>query len=323
MINCHESDRGISTESEVVQSCPAIQTTELSKAFNGSSAVDSLSLRVESGEIFGFLGPNGSGKSTTINLILDYVRPTNGSISVLGIDPQSNPRALREQIGVVPEDYGLYDRLTVREHIDFAIEMKRADVRSSEVLERVGLIDAIDKPAGECSKGMRQRLVLGMALVGDPALLILDEPTSGLDPNGVEDLREIIRAEANRGAAVFFSSHVLEQVEAICDRVGILRDGELIAVDTVDGLREAAGEQAALVVSVDEVPPDLQLTHIDGVEEVIVSNDSIRAYHSDSRVKAAVLNAVEQAGATVTDIGVEEPSLEEIFTEYTTGGDPR
>ncbi|MGM0604826.1 MAG: ABC transporter ATP-binding protein, partial [Halobacteriota archaeon] len=215
----------------------AIQLDGVSKRFGAVTALRNVDLTVESGEIFGFLGPNGAGKSTTIDILLDFVRPSAGSATVLGYDAQADSTAVRSRTGVLPDGYHVYDRLSGRDHVRFAIESKGADEDPIALLERVGIADAADRRAGGYSKGMTQRLVLAMALVGEPELLILDEPSTGLDPNGAREMREIIRAEADRGATVFFSSHILEQVEAICDRVGILNEGRLVALDSIDGLR--------------------------------------------------------------------------------------
>ncbi len=217
-----------------------IELNGLRKEFDGVQALRGVDLAVEQGEVFGFLGPNGAGKSTTINILLDFVRPTAGSAMVLGHDAQDESKAVRERTGVMPQGYQIYKRLTGRQHIEFVIDSKDAPDDPVEMLERVGIADAADRPAGDYSKGRKQRLTLGMALVDDPDLLILDEPSTGLDPAGVREVRSIVREESAEGTTVLISSSILSQVEAVCDRVGILRDGELVAVDTVEDLREAA-----------------------------------------------------------------------------------
>lgn len=223
----------------------AILIDNLTKRYGEHIAVEELNLRVRPGEALGFLGPNGAGKSTTINVLLDYVRPTTGTVQVLGYDAQTRTQAIHERIGVLPDGYSLYDRLTGREHIELAAQLKHTNVNVGAVCDRIGLDAAdADRLAGAYSKGMCQRLALGMALVGDPELLILDEPTSGLDPHGVSRIKNVIETELDRGTTVFFSSHVLNHVESVCDRVAILDDGQLVAVDTIEGLREAIGSEA-------------------------------------------------------------------------------
>ena len=182
----------------------AIEITNLSKHFGDVVAVDELDLTVEEGEIFGFLGPNGAGKSTTIDIILDFVRPTSGQVTVLGHDAQKEGLQIRQQTGVLPDAYHVYNRLTGRQHLEFAIELKGTDDDPMELLERVGIAEAADRKAGGYSKGMKQRLMLAIALLGKPDLLILDEPSTGLDPNGAKEIRDIIRQEKARGATVFF-----------------------------------------------------------------------------------------------------------------------
>jgi len=220
---------------------PAIETSDLTKRYGDHVAVDSLDLTVHSGEIYGFLGPNGAGKSTTIGLLMDYRRPTSGSIRVLGRDPRADVVEVHDRIGILPDRLSLYDDLTGRQHLEFVIDTKRADDDPRDCLDAVGLADARDQNAGTYSQGMGQRLALAMALVGDPELLVLDEPFTGLDPHGVRRVREIVHEEHERGTTVFFSSHVLGQVEVVCDRVGILHRGCLVAEGPFDDLREDAG----------------------------------------------------------------------------------
>jgi ABC-2 type transport system ATP-binding protein len=220
----------------------AIHIDDLTKRYGDYIAIDELNLTVNRGEALGFLGPNGAGKSTTINVLLDYVRPTTGTVQVLGHDTQTETQTIHKRIGVLPDGYSLYDRLTGNEHLELAAQLKQTNVDVRAVCDRVGLDQSdADRPTGAYSKGMSQRLALGMALVGNPDLLILDEPTTGLDPHGVSRMKSLIQTELDRGTTVFFSSHVLDHVESACDRVAILDDGKLVAVDTIDGLREAIG----------------------------------------------------------------------------------
>ena len=298
----------------------AIELDGVTKRFDDVTAVSDLSLTVDEGEVFGFLGPNGAGKSTTINILLDFVRPTSGAVTVLGHDAHEESVVVRERTGVLPEGFGVYDRLTGRAHVEFAIESKDVDVDPDAVLERVGLADAADRNAGGYSKGMRQRLALAMALVGDPDLLILDEPSSGLDPGGAKEMREIVLAEADRGTTVFFSSHILEQVEAVCDRVGILRAGELVAVDSIDGLRDASDADATLKISVGSPVDDDVLAMVRGVSGVgSVERDGADALRvgCDSDAKTAVVTTLEDNGVTVADFTTTEASLEDLFLSYT------
>jgi ABC-2 type transport system ATP-binding protein len=298
----------------------AIQLDDLHKQYGAVTALDGVDLTVEEGEIFGFLGPNGAGKSTTINVLLDFVRPTGGTARVFGMNAQEHSSEVRQRTGVLPEGYHVYDRLTARQHVEFASESKGVAEDPVAVLERAGIGDAVDRKAGDFSKGMKQRLTLAMALVGDPDLLILDEPSTGLDPAGAREMRDIATAERDRGATVFFSSHILSQVEAVCDRVGILQNGELVAVDSVDQLREARGADATLEVTVDAITDEAldAVRALDGVRSV-QADDSMLTVLVDDETKIDVLYALEENGSTVTDFSTTETSLEELFLSYTEG----
>ncbi|QCC51569.1 ABC transporter ATP-binding protein [Halapricum salinum] len=297
----------------------AIELTGLTKHFGEVVALEDVDLTVEEGEIFGFLGPNGAGKSTTIDTLLDFIRPTSGSARVLGLDAQRDSLEIRRRTGVLPDAYQVYDRLTGRQHVQFAIDSKGTDDDPLALLERVGIADAADRRAGGYSKGMRQRLVLAMALVGAPEILILDEPSTGLDPNGAREMRQLIRAENERGATVFFSSHILEQVEAICDRVAILNKGRIVTVDTIEGLRDTAGTATQLSIRVDAVPEGAieAIEVLDGVQSVNASGTTVIVRIEDGS-KTAILDVLESAGAEVLDFSTAETSLEELFAQFTT-----
>jgi ABC-2 type transport system ATP-binding protein len=298
----------------------AIETNSLTKRFGEDVlAVDDLDLTVEEGEIFGFLGPNGAGKSTTINMLLDFIRPTDGSASVLGHDAQAESGAIRRKVGVLPEGAEVYDRLTGREHIEWVIRTKGVDDDPDAILDQIGL-DPEDgeRKAGGYSKGMAQRLSFGMALVGDPELLILDEPSSGLDPNGIQEMRDLIREKASNGTTVFFSSHILPEVEAVCDRVAIMNEGRLATVDTIENLRDSSDGQAAIDVELGGVPDRIDLSDVDGVVQADVDDGTVSVVCEDPTVKVDVVTTLDRQ-ADVVDILSEDTSLEELFNTYTTG----
>ncbi len=298
---------------------PAIETRALSKSFGDVTAVDSLDLEVREGEVFGFLGPNGAGKSTTINSLLGFVTPTEGTGSVHGKDIVSESRAVREHVGVLPEGFTVYDRLTGREHVAYSADLKRVDADPEALLDRVGLDpDAWDRAAGGYSTGMRQRLSLACALAGDPEVLILDEPSSGLDPTGMAEMRDLIRAEAAAGTTVFFSSHILSEVEAVCDRIGILVEGELVATGTLDDLRDGVDVTSTLVLDVADCPADLDLGDIDGVAAATVADGEVRCEMTVAAAKVDVIRRVDEV-ARVRDVISEAASLEALFATYTNG----
>ncbi|EMA65985.1 ABC transporter [Halorubrum aidingense JCM 13560] len=301
----------------------AIELRGVTKEFADVTAVRDLDLTVEDGEVYGFLGPNGAGKSTTIDMVLDLVRPTEGTVRVLGQDATADGVAIRRRTGVLPDGFSVYDRLSGRKHVEFAVRSKETDDDPDALLERVGLLGDADRKAGGYSKGMRQRLALAMALVGEPDLLILDEPSSGLDPAGAKEMREIVQSEADRGATVFFSSHILEQVDAVCDRVGILRDGELVAEDSVEGLREAVGSEETLEIAVgdaDAAATDA-VRDLDGVTRVDRDGNTLVVSCADD-AKTRVIAALEDAGVVVRDFHTREASLEDLFLAYTEGDAP-
>jgi ABC-2 type transport system ATP-binding protein len=301
-----------------------VDATDVSKRYGDVLALDRVDLTVGAGETFGFLGPNGAGKSTFIDALLGFVRPDGGSVSVFGYDAQNEGVAVRERTGVLPEGYAPFERLSGRDHVEYAIRSKGIadEADAAAVLGRVGLRDDAARPAADYSKGMRQRLALAMALVGSPDLLVLDEPTTGLDPNGAAELREIVREETERGATVLFSSHVLEQVEAVCDRVGILQNGRLIATDTIAGLRESIGGGTKLVVTPDRLDDEVVATvrGVNGVETAVARENAIEATcTNDAKMDALV--ALHEAGVEVVNFRTEEASLEDMFVEFT-GGAP-
>ncbi|MBX0293592.1 ABC transporter ATP-binding protein [Haloarcula nitratireducens] len=298
---------------------PALQTNGLTKRFGDVVAVDDLDLTVESGEVFGFLGPNGAGKSTTINLLLDFIRPTEGSVEVLGIDAQTDPEAVRRRVGVLPEGYGFDDPLLGREYLEWAIETKGTDDDPDDLLSLVGLGDDADRLAGDYSKGMQQRLAFAIALAGDPDLLILDEPSTGLDPNGIQRMREVVRDRAADGTTVFFSSHILSEVEAVCDRVGVMNRGELVAVDTIDGLRDSAGGHATVELECATPPTGLGVESLSVVERATVEGRTLVVRCSDPSAKVDVVTHVAERAA-VEDILSETVPLETLFSELTGGG---
>ena len=303
---------------------PSIETHGLTKRFGDDVvAVDNLDLTVESGEVFGFLGPNGAGKSTTINMLLDFVRPTSGEITVLGYDPQTNPRAVRERIGVLPEATGFYDKDTARDHLRFATAMKRANDDPDTLFERVGIAGAADRPVIGFSKGMRQRLGLAIALVGSPDLLILDEPLGGLDPTGARLLREVVREERDRGAAVFFSSHIMDQVETVCDRLGIMHDGHLVTVDTIESLHASSETLSTVSLSVETVPEGIagELAALSGVSDVTIQGGSVLVECSEPTAKTDVIARLDAEGVPVLDVDTGAPSLEEVFLTITDDSD--
>ncbi|QKY20537.1 ABC transporter ATP-binding protein [Halolamina sp. CBA1230] len=300
---------------------PAITTTDLTKRYDAETAVHGLNLKIQDGEVYGFLGPNGAGKSTTISLLMDYVRPTEGSARILGLDPREDVVEIHQRVGILPDRFSVYDRLTGRRHLNYVIDSKNASDSPEDLLTRVGLGDAIDRQAGAYSNGMQQRLGLAMALVGEPDLLILDEPFTGLDPHGARTIRDLVYEENDRGATVFFSSHVLGQVELVCDRIGILNQGELIAEGRIDDLREQVDVESSIVFTLDQVPDGLAdtLREQDGVVSVSAEDDELVVVTRSQNARWPVIQTIEQTSAPVDSFTMREPSIEDVFAAHTTG----
>lgn len=298
----------------------AIETDGLTKRYGNKTVLSGLDLSVENGEVFGFLGPNGAGKTTTIDILLDFISPTSGSATVFGHDVHEEAQAIRDKVGILPDGYELWDRSTGYRHLEFALDSLDGDEDPDELLERVGLNpEDAKRKVGGYSKGMDQRLSLAMALVGDPDLLIMDEPSSGLDPHGIQRMQHIVREAAADGTTVFFSSHILGQVSSVCDRVGILDDGELVTIDTINGLRQKIGVTSNLILKVDGAA-DANLSAIDGVTKVRREGGPLRVSYTDPRAKATVVHRLVESNTKVLDFAVEEPTLEDIFSAFTESG---
>jgi ABC-2 type transport system ATP-binding protein len=226
-----------------------IETTNLVKNYADKTAVNNISFTVQGGEVFGFLGPNGAGKTTTIKMIVGLLQPTAGSIKVAGFDVQAQPIQAKAASGYVPDTPNLYAKLTGRELLRFVgdlydLDRQQVAQRTEELLRVLDLGDAADNTIDSYSHGMQQKASLAAALMHDPKVLVLDEPTVGLDPKSARLIKDILRQMAERGSAVFLSTHILEIAERMCDRIGIINKGELVAVGSMKELRSLgkAGE---------------------------------------------------------------------------------
>jgi ABC-2 type transport system ATP-binding protein len=221
----------------------AIETFGLTKRYGSITAVSDLNLRIEPGQVFGFLGPNGAGKSTTIRMLMALQRPTEGRVSVLGLDPHADTVAVHRRIGYLPGDLELFPRLNGRQHISWFARSRGLDDQSlaGQLVDRFQVVT--DRPVRELSKGNRQKIGLVLAFMHRPELLVLDEPTSGLDPLMQREFENLLHETAAEGRTVFLSSHELDEVQRSAHRVGIIRDGRLVAEDTVAGLRRAAPQK--------------------------------------------------------------------------------
>jgi len=289
-------------------------------------AVDHIDLDIKRGEIFGLLGPNGAGKTTTILMILGLTESTEGSVSVLGHDPLREPLQVKRRVGYLPDAVGFYDNLTARENLIYTarlagIPKAESKARIEDSMTRVGLSDVLDKRVSTYSRGMRQRLGLAEILMKRAEIAILDEPTSGLDPHATFELLEMIRGLKSDGVAVIISSHLLDRVQSVCDRVALFNKGKIAMQGSVEELGEQVlGTRHDLLVEADA--PDLveRLRKIEGVSAVEPPAEGrgllVRA---DRDVTAEVVAACMQGGGRLRQIRAVEPSLEAIYNRYFEG----
>jgi ABC-2 type transport system ATP-binding protein len=284
-----------------------IQTEQLTKSYGAHRGIVDVDLEVPEGQVFGFLGPNGAGKTTTIRTVLDLIRPTSGRALVFGIDSTVDPVAIHRRVGYIPGEFSLYDRLTGGQTIEYFANL-RGGVDAAyqrSLLERFD-IDPKRK-FKELSKGNKQKIGLVIALQHRPELLILDEPTSGLDPLVQQSFFELVREARTEGRTVFLSSHILSEVERTADRVAIIRDGRLVKVDSVEGLRDLAHHQVELRFS--GPVPTAAFTALQGVSDVEADGQVLRL-----RVSGPITPVVRAAASyELLDFVSREPTLEETF----------
>ena len=290
-----------------------VETEGLTKRYGSRAAVDGLSLRVRRGEVYGFLGPNGAGKTTTLRMLLGLVHPTSGTALVLGREPGDEAGLAR--LGALVETPGFYAHLSGGDNL--RVLARYSGVRSSRVhavLKEVDLLDRARDKFRSYSQGMKQRLGVAAALLKNPELLILDEPTNGLDPEGVADMRDFVRSLGRGERAVLFSSHLLSEVEQVCDRIGVIRKGRLAAEGTVAQLR---GRERLLVRA---APLDRALRVAEGLEgakDAEVADGTLTLSADGVLTAATVVRRLVDAGLDVSEVRPVERSLEAVFLDLT------
>jgi ABC-2 type transport system ATP-binding protein len=291
---------------------PAISTERLVKMYGRNRGLAGLDLRVDTGEVYGFLGPNGAGKTTTIRLLLDLIRPTSGTVRVLGRDPRADGAALRRRTGYLPGDFLVDGRQTGRELLTFLGNLRGGVPRARIDAYATRLDLDLDRKIKSLSKGNRQKIGVVQAFMHSPELLILDEPTSGLDPFLQQQVVGMVREARAAGQTVFISSHVMSEVQQTADRVGIVREGRLVAVERVEDLRERSLRRVEIQF---EAPVDPQeFTVLPGVHEVTVEDSgTILRCRLDGRADPLIKAAGRY---TVISFLAEEPDLEELFFHY-------
>jgi ABC-2 type transport system ATP-binding protein len=295
----------------------AIRTQRLTKSYGAVRALDGLDLEVRVGEVYGFLGPNGAGKTTTIRLLLDLIRPTSGSVTVLGLDPRRDGLDLRRRVGYLGGEFVVDGRQTSAELLRYLGNLRGgvAPARVSELADRLGL--DTDRRISSLSRGNRQKVGVVQAFMHDPELLILDEPTSGLDPVLQHEFAALVSEAASAGRTVFMSSHVMSEVQRVADRVGIVHRGRLSTVEGIDALQQRSTRRVEIVFDAGTAIDAAEFEAIAEVSDVVVDGDRLRC-RLEGRADALVKAAARFGVATFT---AEEPDLEALFFEsYGAGG---
>ena len=308
-------------------SAAAIETRALTKRYGRVVAVDSLDLRIEEGVVFGLLGPNGSGKTTTILMLLGLTDVTAGSVRVLGLDPVRRPLEVKRAVGYMPDAVGFYDELTARENLRYSGKLaglggQPLERRIENVLARVRLSEAAGRPVKVFSRGMRQRLGLAEVLLKQPKVAILDEPTSGLDPQSTQEFLDLIRSLKADGITVLLSSHLLDQVQALCDRVGLFHRGRMVLEGAVEELerRVLGGGYRITVETQGGFNVRASLGAIGGVNKVDeAAGGNAYTLHADRDVRPQIAPAVERAGGTLVGLTMQMPTLNDVYANYFDG----
>jgi ABC-2 type transport system ATP-binding protein len=292
----------------------AIVASELTKRYGKHRGVDGLNLEVKRGEVFGFLGPNGAGKTTTIRVLLNLIRPTHGEAAILGLDCQRNSMQVRRNVGYVPGEFSLYESLTGDQLLRFIAGL-RGGVDQRVAQDVAGRLDCdLRRPIRELSRGNKQKICIVQALMNRPEVLLLDEPTSGLDPLVQQEFFRLIAEVQAEGRTVFFSSHILSEVERVCERVAIIRQGRILKVSTVSELKTK--ELRQLAITFGQAAPEELFAHISGVRDVVADGNCL------SCVVQGSIDPVVKALAAyeVKDMICQEPSLEDVFLDFYSEG---
>lgn len=298
----------------------SITVKNLTKIYGQQKAVDNISFSVNKGEIVGFLGPNGAGKSTTMKMITGYLQPDAGDITVSNIDVTKDPRSAKKRVGYLPESNALYYDMYVKEYLDFVADVHKISNRQSaisNVIEQVGLTKEKAKKVGQLSKGYKQRVGLAAALLHNPEVLILDEPTSGLDPNQIVEIRNVIK-EQGKDKLVLFSSHILQEVEAICDRVIIINKGKIVADDKLSNLQKTSSNNIVRVTFKETLEAEW-LKRIAGattVNKIDTLSWTIETKNPEN-VRKGLLQLALEHNLNIVSLQSENQSLEEVFRTLT------
>jgi ABC-2 type transport system ATP-binding protein len=299
-----------------------VEARGLTKIYGTTKAVDGIDFDLAAGEIVGLLGPNGAGKTTTILMMLGLTEPSGGTISVLGHDPLRDPLAVKRRVGYLPDSVGFYDYLSARENLLYTAKLSglarnEARPRIEDALARVRLTDVADKRVGGYSHGMKRRLGLAEVIMKQCSAAILDEPTSGLDPQSTHELLDMIRGLRANGVTVLLSSHLLNQVQSICDRVLLFNRGRIALQGTVEALsRQVLGGGYGILVEAENVDIAASLKGLPGLRDVVNEGPGRYRIIAESDLRGAIAARLVSLGAVLKRLAVIEPSLDDIYERY-------
>jgi ABC-2 type transport system ATP-binding protein len=308
--------------SDPIKADNVIEARGLLKLYGATRAVDAIDLSIRRGEIFGLLGPNGAGKTTTILMMLGLTETSGGTVSVLGFDPVRQPLEVKRRVGYLPDAVGFYDHLTARENLLYtarllAIPRRETTARIMEAMDSVQLADVVDKRVATYSRGMRQRLGIAEIVMKRAEVAILDEPTSGLDPHATFELLEMIRGLKKAGVAVLISSHLLDRVQSVCDRVALFNHGKIALMGTVVELaNQVLGAGHPILVEASGIDVPAALRGVEGVQQVLPEGVGAWRVVADREIRATAAQRIIAAGGSLTRLAELQPSLEEVYTRY-------
>jgi len=300
-----------------------IEVKELTKNYNGLTAVDHIDFEVEEGEVFGFLGPNGAGKTTTVRMLTGVIKPSFGSVNVMGFDLGRHPIRAKETMGVVPELSNAYTELSAWNNLQFMAELygvpKRVAVsRAEELLAKFDLYDRKDHAVKTFSKGMKQKLITAMSLMNDPEILFLDEPTSGLDVQSARLIKEMVRELRDTGKTIFLTTHYMDEASQLCNRVAIINHGRIAAIDAPEKLKMRIGGLQYVEVSF-TAPVDVSdLRAMSGIAGVRASGDKIQLYTDEpDRAIRGLVDYSKANDLEIVTLNTLTPTLEDVFVKLT------
>jgi ABC-2 type transport system ATP-binding protein len=294
-------------------STPVIDITDLSKFYGKIRGIEHVNLEIGEGEIFGFIGPNGAGKSTTIRILLNLIFPTRGSARIMGLDVIRETKKIKRLVGYIPSDANAYASMDVNEFLSYCMRFHGVQDNSSRIAELSGLFDLdLKRKVGELSMGNRKKVSIVQSLLHNPKLLILDEPTMGLDPLMQSVFFDLLRSENQKGMTIFFSSHILGEVQSLCKKVAIIKEGKIIQLEDIETLRKKQLKKV-LIEFGDQNALDKEGFSIRGIERVIISTGNTSSFMFSGNINELVTML---AGKNIVNLIIEEPSLEEIFMHY-------